>query len=170
MLIENIITERLVLRDMTKEDAQDVYNIWGTEANTKYMHDPVESVEEVKAIFLSTEPRVGYLLVVTDKESKEIVGTICPGPTNNPGEWGFGYSFKQSVWGKGYATETLNAVIEFGKSEGINKFISDCAAENKGSAKVLEKCGLQFDHKSSFKQPHLGVVYEAHVYKLELDK
>ncbi|MBI9014657.1 MAG: GNAT family N-acetyltransferase [Clostridiales bacterium] len=166
MLTENIVTERLVLREMTKEDAQDVYDIWSTEDNSKYMNDPVESVEEVKAIFESTEPRIGYLLVVTDKKSGEIIGTICPGPTNDPNEWGFGYSFKKSVWGKGYATETLKAIIELGKSEGINKFISECAAENKGSAKVLQKCGMQFDYEDSLRQPHLDVVYESHVYKL----
>jgi len=166
MLTENIITERLELRDMTKGDAQEVYEIWSTEENSKYMCDPVESVEEVKGIFQSTEPRIGYLLVVTDKDSKEIIGTICSGPTSDPSEWGFGYSFKKSVWGKGYATETVRAIMELGMSEGISKFISECAAENEGSARVLIKCGMVFDHKSSLKQPLLDVVYESHVYKM----
>jgi ribosomal-protein-alanine N-acetyltransferase len=168
MLKEKIITERLVLRNMTKEDAKDVYEIWSTEENSKYMCDPIESVEEIEGLFKSPEKSDDYLLVVTDKTHEAIIGTICFGPTNTLYEWGFGYSFKQSVWGHGYATETVKSIIKLGISKGIKRFISDCAEENTGSAKVLEKCGLQFSHKSSFEQPHLGITYESHVYKLEV--
>lgn len=168
MLMENIVTERLLLRDMTSEDAEAVYAIWSTTENAKYMSDPVESVDEIKEIFQSTEPRTGYLLVIMKKDSEEILGTICCCPTDEPEEWGFGYSFKKSSWGKGYATETVKAMIEFGKHLGINKFISSCAAENVASGKVLIKCGMQFDRLSSLRQPLLDVVYESHVYTLEV--
>jgi ribosomal-protein-alanine N-acetyltransferase len=166
MLMENIVTERLVLRDMTSEDAEAVYAIWATTENAKYMSDPVESVDEIKAIFQSTEPRTIYLLVATNKDSGEILGTICCGPTDEPKEWGFGYSFKKTSWGKGYATETVKAIIEFGKEMGIDKFTTSCAAENEASGKVLIKSGMQFDHLSSFRQPLLDVVYESHVYTM----
>lgn len=168
MLMENIVTERLILRNMTSEDAEAVYAIWATTENAKYMCDPVESVEEIKAIFESTEPRTVYLLVITNKDSEDVLGTICCGPTDEPKEWGFGYSFKKSSWGKGYATETVKAMIEFGKHMGINKFISSCAAENVASSKVLIKCGMQFDCLSSIRQPLLDVVYESHVYTLAI--
>jgi ribosomal-protein-alanine N-acetyltransferase len=141
MLKENIITERLVLRNMTIEDAKDVYQIWSTEENSKYMCDPVESIEEIESIFLSPESSDNYLLVVIDNNLKDIIGTICFGPTTCPHEWGFGYSFKKSAWGNGYARETVKSIIKFGISQGIKTFVSDCAAENTGLANVLSKCG-----------------------------
>lgn len=170
MLQETIRTNRLLLRNMTKEDAKEVYNIWSSEDNSKYMSDPVQSVEEVEDLFNDPENREGYLLVVSEKESLQVIGTICFGPTNHVSEWGFGYSFKQSVWGKGYASETVKSIIHLGMHKGIRKFVSDCAAENIGSAKVLTNNGMHFDHESSFEQPHLGIVYQSHVYKLEIEE
>lgn len=37
MLLDNIISERLILRDMVQDDAKDVWKIWGNSENEKYM-------------------------------------------------------------------------------------------------------------------------------------
>jgi len=60
----------------------------------------------------------------------------------------------------------VKAVITFGYNLGITDFVSDCAIESSASGKVLEKCGMYIDHKSSFKQPKTNIVYESYVYKL----
>lgn len=169
MLSDNIITERLILRDMTQEDAKDVFEIWGNSANAKYMSDPIESLEEIVAIFQNNKPRTNYLLVAISIETEEITGTCCFGPTNKKEEWGFGYSIKMERWGKGYATEIVKAIIKFAYGLGIHNFISDCAIENTASGNVLRKCGMHIDHKGSFKQPKTNIVYESHVYKLHID-
>lgn len=169
MLSDNIITERLILRDMTQEDAKDVFKIWGNSANAKYMSDPIELLEEIVAIFQNDKPRTNYLLVAISIETGEIIGTCCFGPTNKKEEWGFGYSIKMECWGKGYATEIVKAIIKFSYGLGIHDFISSCAIENTASGNVLRKCGMHIDHKSSFKQPKTNIVYESHVYKLHID-
>jgi ribosomal-protein-alanine N-acetyltransferase len=169
MLADNIITERLILRDIVHDDAKDVWEIWSNSENEKYMSDPAESLEEIVSICQSKKNSNGYLTVATSKDTGEIIGTCCFDSTNKKGEWGFGYSIKHECWGKGYATEIVKAVIEFGYNLGIADFIADCAIENFASGKVLEKCGMHIDHKSSFKQPKANIVYESHVYKLHLD-
>ena len=50
MLSENIISERLIIRDIVAEDAKDVWEIWSNSENEKYMSDPVDSLEEVAII------------------------------------------------------------------------------------------------------------------------
>ena len=70
--------------------------------------------------------------------------------------------------GNGYARETVKSIIKFGISQGIKTFVSDFAAENNASARVLNKCGMNFSHMSTFDQPYLGITYESHVYKLEI--
>lgn len=169
MVSDNITSERLILRDMAQDDAKDVWEIWNNSENEKYMSDPVESLEEIISISHNIKNSNGYLKVATLKNTGEVIGTCCFGATNKKDEWGFGYSIKQKYWGKGYATEIVKAIIAFGYSLGITDFISDCAIENAASGKVLEKCGMHIDHKSSFKQPKTNIVYESHVYKLHVD-
>lgn len=170
MVLSNITSERLIIRSVTVEDAKDIWEIWSNGENERYMSDPVGSLEEVISICENREDNNsnGYLTVATLRDTGEVIGTCCFGPEKDD-EWGFGYSIKQEFWGKGYATEIVKAVIQFGQSLGIKDFTSDCAIENTGSGKVLEKSGMHKDHKSSFKQPKLNIVYESQVYKLHLD-
>lgn len=133
------------------------------------MSDPVDSLEEVFSICEDRGDNDAFLKVATLKDTGEVIGTCCFGPTDKEDEWGFGYSIKQEFWGKGYATEIVKAVIQFGQSLGIKEFTSDCAIENTGSGKVLEKSGMHKDHKSNFKNPKTNIVYESQVYKLNVE-
>jgi len=169
MITDSIISERLIIRNMLEKDANDVWEIWSNSENEKYMCDPVDSLEEVISICKDVENIIGYLTVATLKDTGEVIGTCCFGPTNRSDEWGFGYSIKQGFWGKSFATEIVNAVIAHGQSLGIKDFKSDCATENTASAKVMEKCGMKLSHKSSFKQPKANIVYESSVYKLHIN-
>ena len=171
MLFNNFKTERLIIRDMLEEDTKEVWKIWSNRENDKYMSDPVESQDEIISICQNIKEIniPNYLAVVTLKDSGDIIGTCCFGPTKKQTEWGFGYSIKQEYWGKGYATEIVKSIIAFGSSLGIKDFISDCATENIASGKVLEKSGMHFDHKSSFTQHGTNIVFESNVYKLHID-
>lgn len=169
MLSDNIISERLILRDMTENDAEDVWEIWSNSENEKYMGDPVESLDEVMGIGKENRNSNGHLKVVISIATDETIGTCCFGTTNKKYEWGFGYSIKEGHWGKGYATEIVKSIIAHGHSLGITDFISDCAIENTASGRVLEKCGMIMDHESSFKNKKTNMVYESHVYKLHLE-
>ncbi|MCE9684954.1 GNAT family N-acetyltransferase [Shewanella sp. AS16] len=57
-----------------------------------------------------------------------------------------GYLLLPQAYGKGYATESLRAVIDWAcLSFDVHKFIGHCAQDNKASARVLEKCGFQLE-------------------------
>ncbi len=57
-----------------------------------------------------------------------------------------GYMLSQSAQGKGYATESLQAVIDWAcLAFQVHKFIGVCAQENKRSQRVLVKCGFQLE-------------------------
>lgn len=164
-MIEDIITERLILRKILERDAKEVFKIWCD--NEKYMSDPVESIDEVRDICKRHRKEISsFLKVILLKDSKEIIGTCCFGNTSNNREWGFGYSIRKDKWGKGYATEIVQTIISVGRELGIENFISEAAIENKGSIKVLEKCGMAIDFKTSFRQPKSKVIYDSYVYKL----
>lgn len=165
MLSHPFESERLLLRDITESDASFVYALWSNPENDKYMGDPVGSVDEVIAICRDKASDENYLKVATLKNTGEIVGTCCFGPTSNPNEWGFGYSIYKSFWGKGFATEIVQAIISYGQRMDIADFISDCAIENTASARVMEKCGMKVAYKSSFLQPKTNIEYVSCVYR-----
>lgn len=56
--------------------------------------------------------------------------------------------FDQNEWGKGFATEALNAVISFGHQEwNLHKIHADYYSVNKRSARVFEKLGFKITGK-----------------------
>jgi RimJ/RimL family protein N-acetyltransferase len=62
-----------------------------------------------------------------------------------------GYWIGVPYWGKGYATEAANAVVEFGFGTlHLNRIFAHHFAGNTGSGKVLEKIGMR--HEGQFRQ------------------
>lgn len=73
-------------------------------------------------------------------ESDELIG-VC-GFQKFDGKWDFGYYFRESFWGSGYATEAciclLSHVSEIIKDEDFQIFIAD---GNTNSKNMIERCG-----------------------------
>lgn len=63
-------------------------------------------------------------------------------PENEPE---LGYRLRKSAWGKGYATEGSIALINdaFDRGNAVRVY-AETMAVNRGSRRVMEKCGLQF--------------------------
>ena len=53
-----------------------------------------------------------------------------------------GYVFARDAWGMGYATESLQAMVEIARQTGVERLEAICHAEHAPSAHVLEKCGF----------------------------
>ena len=53
-----------------------------------------------------------------------------------------GYAFAKAAWGHGYATESLQAMIDVARQIGILRVEAICHAAHAPSARVLEKCGF----------------------------
>ncbi len=56
-----------------------------------------------------------------------------------------GYRFRQASWGQGYATEGARALLQHGFiSLGLAQVSARTLRDNRGSRRVMEKCGLRF--------------------------
>jgi len=168
MISKPIQTERLVIRDVTPEDASSIYEIWNNPENDKYMGDPVGSLEEVMDICNEITSSDSYLKVIELHGNHDIIGTCCYGVTSKSDEWGFGYSISKKFWGNGFASEIVKAIIDEGTRNGIVHFISECAAENVASARVMQKNGMTFAYNSTILQPLRKIEYVSEVYKLSI--
>lgn len=165
-----IQTERLLLRNMTQDDADDVWSIWGDREGGKYLADPYyESPEVLRALFDDVDDWPDYSFVAFSRDTAEFIGTCSVGPEGDAHEWGFGYCVATAHWGKGYATEMAKAMMDLVYQKGVRDFRCTVAIENVASGRVMQKCGLHVDHESTFKKRGTDLVYRSHIYKAHLD-
>ena len=53
-----------------------------------------------------------------------------------------GYVLAKDAWGRGYATETLRAMVDAARGAGFRELDAFCHVDHRASAHVLEKCGF----------------------------
>jgi [ribosomal protein S5]-alanine N-acetyltransferase len=72
------------------------------------------------------------------------------------------FSFVRRAWGKGYATEAVQALVEWGVGKGLVRLVACVLDHNVGSQRVLDKIGLKRVGQRSTDQGNL-MLYESDV-------
>ena len=143
-----IETERLLIRNFTIEDIQGLYAIamdYEKSDLAQFDHGPWPSdIEEHKKIVKWFAEGDDFVAVVL-KESKKLIGFISKGKKEGKeNEYEFGYIFHSNYHGKGYASESCKAVIDYMfevlEAERIS---SGTAKVNKPSNALLLKLGFR---------------------------
>jgi RimJ/RimL family protein N-acetyltransferase len=81
---------------------------------------------------------------VIKKETEEFIGW-CGLKFNEEEMVDLGYRFHQREWGKGYATESARAVLEYGFDEyGLKEIVARAQVKNLASIRVMEKTGMEY--------------------------
>ena len=142
-------TPRLVLREMTPEDAESAYILNSDPEVLRYTgDDPFESVEEACEFLGKYESYKKYGFgrwAVILKETGEYLGWCGLKYTPELDEFDIGYRLMKKFWGKGYATEAAEACLELGFNQfGMKTIVGRAMPENEASVRVLEKIGLTF--------------------------
>lgn len=148
-----IETNRLILRDYIATDAESYFKLKSDQKTMYYLQDiQLFSREEATADFqkvlldLKSNAREFYFFHMELKSTSEQVGSIGYTVEENTPvgkRVGVGYFIYPKFWGKGYTTEALKKVLEFGFIENnVYRFTTGCLAENMGSEKVMKKCGF----------------------------
>ena len=143
-----ITTRRLVLRLPEPEDAKPFAEVANNMAIASQMsclpHPYSEKNAEswIAATRSNADPHK-VSLVISLKD-----GTIAGAAgvhSNDNAEPEITYFLGQAHWGKGFATEAAQAIIDhaFAALE-VERIIGRCSVGNRGSRRVLEKCGFQF--------------------------
>jgi ribosomal-protein-alanine N-acetyltransferase len=142
-------TSRLYLREFSKEDASQFYLLNKDPEVIKYTGDPPFSSIEDAEIFIenySACKDFGFgRWAVCLNNTDEFIG-FCGlkfHPKENLTEVGFRF-FKEQ-WNKGFATESTQAVINYGFNQiGLSEIYAHAHIDNLSSQRVIEKCGLSF--------------------------
>lgn len=149
---QEIQTERLILRQFTLDDAQDMYQNAKDPEVTKYLrwkpHKSLqESIDLLKEWIKSYPNPDFYSWAIARKEDNRIIGCIgILGVSEIDDSGEVGYWLGRNWWGKGIMTEALKAVIRFVFEEcGFNRLEADHSVNNPASGRVMQKAGMTFE-------------------------
>lgn len=165
-------TERLILRPLTQEDAEACF-VWQSDPDVnKFMSYPLitDMAQTGEWIASLQDEPYEYNWGFVFKENNLLIGSGCIGPdARMKGYWGFGYNIRKDYWNRGLTTEATKAMIHFAHDElGIKKICSHHAVENPASGRVMEKCGLAFDHYDTYTKSDGSAVFKAKSYSVIL--
>lgn len=142
-------TDRLVLKNIAREDREFIFSQFSDAYINQYLFDaePVTTISEADEIidfYLQPEPRSQHRWIVTRKLDGVKMGTCgfhCWSIEDFKVE--IGYDLQKEFWGNGYMYEALQAIIEFAKKCMDLKEIKACIyTENHKSINLVEKLGF----------------------------
>lgn len=145
-------TERLALRRFTLDDAAFAYTLVNDPAWIQNIGDRnVKSLEDARG-YLTKGPMAMYektgfgMWVVTLKETGEAIGTCGLIKRDSLEDVDIGFALLPQFRGQGYAWESANAVLEYGRDTvGLKRMVAIVSPANKPSIRILERLGLRFE-------------------------
>jgi RimJ/RimL family protein N-acetyltransferase len=147
-------TERMVLRRFTEADAGPLAALYGDPRVMRFITVQPPSPAEVESRILPAYLReyrelaagLGSFAAV-EKETGEMAGRFSLKPANSYGLAGgaeLGYRLYPAFWGRGLATEGARALIGSAFERLLlDRVVATTMADNAGSWRVLEKCGMR---------------------------
>ncbi len=146
-------TERMVLRRFTAADVDHLVDLDSDPEVMRFLTGgrptPREVVQHdiLPAFLRSYEPVSGLgVFAAIEKDRGEFLGWFGfrPKDAGDPTEVTLGYRLRQAVWGRGYATEGVRALIRKGFTElGVQRVVATTYQDNLASRRVMEKAGLR---------------------------
>lgn len=139
-------TERCILREFSPTDAAVLFDLNSNSNVVRYTGDVAfDSVEATRKFIqnYSDYEKNGFgRWLVIEKNSKVVLGWC--GLKYYDNEVDIGYRFFEHFWGKGFATETARACLDYGFNVlNLQRIVGNCMLENTASIRVLEKLGMQ---------------------------
>lgn len=154
----SISTQRLYIRMLDEGDVDAISHIWGSPSVMAHCGGPIVGANRLcRSIqyYQTIEAQRGIsAYAVCIKDTKQLIGVCGFNPTDHPKVYELIYHFKESEWGKGYATEATAALLahlkEHFSRDAIKQIRASIAPDNLGSEKVLLKCGFKFSQQEWF--------------------
>jgi ribosomal-protein-alanine N-acetyltransferase len=143
-------TPRLVLRKVIINDAPFFYELNSNPLVVQYTGDiafkDLGTAENIVRFLQKQYEENSYArLIVIEKSTQTAIGWCGLKYHPDTKETDIGYRFMQQHWGKGYATESALACINYGfETLNLTRIIADAMKENIASINVLQKLGMTY--------------------------
>ncbi|HEX8638864.1 MAG TPA: GNAT family N-acetyltransferase [Pyrinomonadaceae bacterium] len=151
-------TERLILREIVERDAEFIFNLLNQPSFIKYIGNRSVHSIEVAREFIESRYRQSYrehgfgLYTVELKENNMPIGICGFVKRETLPEADIGFAFLPQFERKGFAFESADAVLKYGRDVlGLKRVLAITTIDNESSGRLLAKLGFKFERL--IKQP-----------------
>ena len=152
-------TKRLILREIVESDAEFMLDLLNQPSFIKYIGDRnVRTLKDARE-FIESRYRQSYrehgfgLYAVELKEDNTPIGICGFVKRDSLPDADIGFAFLPQFERKGFAFESADAVMKYGKEVlGLKRVLAITTQDNESSIKLLEKIGLKFERL--IRMPH----------------
>ncbi|MEH0449870.1 GNAT family N-acetyltransferase [Streptomyces sp. B21-102] len=143
-----LVGKRVVLREFTREDVDDVLAIIGDDAVTTWLsfdsRDGVQAVAMIEGTMerATQKPRTEFYLGVTKRDDDRVIGFARIGLSGvQAGK--LGYAVAAQEWGHGYATDAARTLITYAFKElRLHRISAAIGPDNAASIAVVQQLGF----------------------------
>ena len=170
LMLENskIEGDRIILRPISLDDAEDMFEYTSDEETTRYIYEPHKDLERTQnaiANYYMEEPIGKYAIVL--KESGKMIGVIefRVKEENKSGDLGF--TLSRHFWGNGYMTEAGKLILDLAfRTLDLERVYAGHEVGNDASGKVLKRLGMTCE--GIFRKDHMakGVLVDSAYYSI----
>lgn len=138
-------TDRLMLRPITLDDAEDLFEYASDPENTRHTFPTHQSIEEtewvISNLFMSS-PLGNFAIEL--KENGKMIGTCDLRVNESEKSAELAYAINKKYWGNGYAPEAAKRLLELAFQDlKIERLWAKFSSKNPASGRVMEKIGME---------------------------
>ena len=152
-MFQPLRTERLIVRPVQPDDVDALHERRNDPAvarlqawATPYPRSRAESIVAETAAMDGPQEGTWWMATIVEAGSGQVVGDLVVRMTNELRTAEVGYSIASAHWGRGYAREGLDGLIDWLLSAlPITRLTGTLHPDNRASAMVLERTGFRFE-------------------------
>ena len=144
-----LLTQRLRLRPPRREDLEDIYRLGSSSRVMRFItpgrtQDREEARQDLEKRIATAANPLGYWITEL-KENGAFIGWMALKPLDEGPVVEIGYRFLEDYWGRGYATEGGEKILDYAfRTLQLKKVAAVAIEENRASTRVMEKLGMQY--------------------------
>jgi RimJ/RimL family protein N-acetyltransferase len=152
-MAQRLVTERLVLRPWTPDDAEAALAAYGDGEVAKWLAPEMDTVPDPSAMRLVLQQWVAEdsrLLTpagrwaIELREDGRLIGGATLLPLTPDDEFEIGWQLSPDAWGHGYAAETGLALAQWAFNQGIEQVIAVVRPTNKRAEAMVRRIGMEW--------------------------
>lgn len=147
--VPTLLTQRLRFRAPAQTDYDNILDLGSDPEVMRYItygktQNPKEARADLEQRIQLSQGVHGYW-ITEDQITGDFIGWMALRPLPGKDHFELGYRFLKKHWGKGYATEAGQRLLQYAFQElNLPKVVAIAMPENQASRRVMEKLGFQF--------------------------
>jgi RimJ/RimL family protein N-acetyltransferase len=150
---QQLITERLILRPWSVDDAEQALGAYGAPEVSRWLAPAMDTVHDPAAMRLVLQQWVAEdarmmtpagRWAIERREDGRLIGGATLLPLLPDEEFEMGWQLHPDAWGHGYATETGLALARWAFEQGIEQVIAVVRPANARAAATVRRIGMEW--------------------------